>query len=54
MHRRSVDFPDPESPIKTTNSPRWMSSETPSRARVPLGYVFTKFLMDTIGGICAV
>ena len=37
MQRRSEDLPEPESPIRTTNSPRWMSRETPSIARVPLG-----------------
>src|SRR5256886_226260 len=37
MHRSSDDLPEPESPMRTTNSPRWMSRETPSIAFVPLG-----------------
>ena len=37
MQRSNEDFPDPERPMSTTNSPRWISSETPFTARVPLG-----------------
>src|SRR5215217_5177694 len=29
MRRSSVDFPQPEGPTKTTNSPSWMSRSTP-------------------------
>ena len=35
--RMSVDLPDPERPTTETISPAAMSSDTPLRARVPLG-----------------
>ncbi len=45
-----VDLPEPLAPINATNSPRWISSETPRTARTsisPARYVFSTSINRT-------
>ena len=44
-HRRNVDLPDPDGPITTTTSPRWMSALTPFSALIllPVVNTFSRF-----------
>src|SRR5215510_14017458 len=48
----SVDFPEPEGPIRATNSPSSMSSDTPRRASTlvsPRSYVLLRFRSSISG-----
>src|SRR5215211_2594226 len=38
--RSSVDFPHPDGPTSTTNSPSWISRSTASTAKTPFLYTF--------------
>ena len=37
IKRSSVLLPAPDGPVRNTNSPRWMSSDTPESASRPVG-----------------
>jgi len=46
MQRSNVDLPEPDRPMSTMNSPLWKSREMPSSARVPVGYVLVRSLIE--------
>jgi hypothetical protein len=50
--RSSVDFPEPDKPMRQSNCPRGISRLTWSNARVPFGNLFEMSLNRTIGSAC--